>query len=111
MSNRLTGTAEYYVKNTSDLLLSVKVAQPAGVEERLENVGKLRNRGGELALEALAVSSPSMTWRAGLTFTADRQKIGNPASRGGTPSAGGVSRPGQSGRVSELICPGLPTVT
>ncbi len=28
MSNRLTGTVEYYVKNTSDLLLSVKVAQP-----------------------------------------------------------------------------------
>src|SRR5437867_3336290 len=52
MSNRLTGTAEYYVKNTSDLLLSVKVAQPAGVEERLENVGKLRNRGVELAFDA-----------------------------------------------------------
>ena len=108
MSNRLTGTAEYYVKNTSDLLLSVKVAQPAGVEERLENVGKLRNRGVELSLEALAVSSPNMTWRAGLTFTADRNKIVNLASRGGTLSSGGVSGQGQSGQVSELIGPGLP---
>ena len=111
MSNRLTGTAEYYVKNTSDLLLSVKVAQPAGVEERLENVGKLRNRGVELAFDALAVSSPSTTWRAGLTFTADRNKIVNLASRGGTISSGGVSGQGQSGQVSELIGPGLPLGT
>ena len=111
MSNRLTGTAEYYVKNTSDLLLSVKVAQPAGVEERLENVGKLRNRGVELSLDALPASSPSMTWRTGLTFTADRNKIVNLASRGGTISSGGVSGQGQSGQVSELIGPGLPLGT
>ena len=65
----------------------------------------------ELSLDALPASSPSMTWRTGLTFTADRNKIVNLASRGGTISSGGVSGQGQSGQVSELIGPGLPLGT
>ncbi len=107
MSNRLTGSVEYYVKNTSDLLLSVKVPQPAVVEERLENVGKLRNRGVELSLDALAISRPSLIWRAGITFAASRNKVTNLGSRG-TITSGGVSGQGQSGQVSQLIAPGLP---
>src|SRR5687767_4684438 len=43
MNNRFTGTLEYYQKNTSDLLLTVAVPQPALVGDRLENIGKVRN--------------------------------------------------------------------
>jgi iron complex outermembrane receptor protein len=111
ISNRLTGTAEYYVKNTTDLLLSVSVPQPAGVETSLENIGKLRNRGVELSLDALAVSRPSMTWRAGLTFTADRNKVVSLSQPGGSISSGFVSGQGQSGQVSEVIKAGLPLGT
>ena len=111
MSNRLTGSAEYYVKNTSDLLLSVSVPQPAGVETSLQNIGKLRNRGFELSLDALAASSPTMTWRAGLTFTADRNRVINLTQQGASITSGGVSGQGQSGQVSELIRAGLPLGT
>jgi len=110
LSNRLTGSLEYYVKNTSDLLLSVKVPQPAVVEERLENVGKLRNRGVELSLDALAVSRPALTWRAGITFATSRNKVTDLGSKGSITS-GGVSGQGQSGQVSQLIAPGLPLGT
>ena len=111
MSNRVTGSAEYYVKNTSDLLLSVAVPQPAVAETRLENVGKLRNRGIELSLDALAISRPSMTWRAGLTFATSRNKVTDlgPYKTGLT--SGGVSGQGQSGQVSQRIAVGLPLGT
>src|SRR5947209_14652013 len=46
-NDRITGGIEIYQKNTSDLLLSVAVPQPAVVPTQLENVGSLRNRGLE----------------------------------------------------------------
>jgi iron complex outermembrane receptor protein len=52
LRNRFFGTIEYYIKNTKDLLLTVPVSQPALVSERLENIGKVSNRGLELSLDA-----------------------------------------------------------
>jgi iron complex outermembrane receptor protein len=73
--NRLAGSAEYYVKNTSDLILEVPVPQPQPASTRLENVGKLRNRGVELSLDALMVSQPGLTWRTGVVFAAERNRV------------------------------------
>lgn len=73
--NRLAGSVEYYVKNTSDLLLEVPVPQPQPAATRIENVGKLRNRGLELTLDALLVSRPGLTWRTGLVFAAERSAV------------------------------------
>jgi len=111
MSNRLTGSAEYYVKNTSDLLLSITVPQPAVSETELQNVGKLRNRGIELSLDALAISRPTMTWRAGLTFSADRNRVVDLGPYASGLTSGGVSGQGQSGQVSQLIKKDLPLGT
>src|SRR5881296_1276841 len=73
--NRLAGSVEYYVKNTSDLILEVPVPQPQPASTRLENVGKLRNRGVELSLDALLVSRPGLTWRTGVVFAAERNAV------------------------------------
>jgi iron complex outermembrane receptor protein len=110
LNNRISGTIEYYVKSTSDLLLEVPVPQPAPVERRLENVGKVRNRGFELSLDALAISRPQLTWRAGFVFAMERNKVvnlGNNASL----STGNVSGQGQSNQISQRIIPGEPLGT
>ena len=75
MNNRIAGSIEYYVKNTSDLLLQVPVPQPQPSATRIENVGKLRNRGVELTLDALLVSHPGLTWRTGLVFALERNAV------------------------------------
>jgi iron complex outermembrane receptor protein len=75
MNNRLAGTIEYYVKNTSDLILQVPVPQPQPASTRLENVGKLRNRGLELTLDALLVARPGLSWRSGLVFALERNAV------------------------------------
>jgi TonB-dependent starch-binding outer membrane protein SusC len=110
MNNRISGTIEYYVKSTSDLLLEVPVPQPAPVERRLENVGKVRNKGFELSLDALAISRPQLTWRAGIVFAMERNKVVNLGNNAFL-STGNVSGQGQSNQISQRIIPGQPLGT
>ena len=109
MNNKIAGTVEYYVKNTSDLLLEVAVPQPAEPSSRIENVGKMRNQGLEVSLDAVLASHPGLTWRAGLVFAAERNKV---VDLGGGPiRSGTVSGQGQSDVWAERLIPGQPLGT
>jgi len=110
MNNRLSGTVEYYHKNTKDLLLTIDVPQPALASTQLQNIGRLTGHGFELSLDALAISRPSLTWRAGFVFAAERSKV---VDLGGATaiSTGYISGQGQSNAVSERLMPGQPIGT
>jgi len=110
MNNRFNGSIEYYVKNTSDLLLTVPVAQPAVVSTRLENIGKTRNRGLEMTLGGEVVNRPNMTWTAGLVFDVQRNEVVDLGGRSFL-STGRISGEGQSGAVAQRIIPGEPIGT
>ncbi len=105
MDNRLTGSFEYYVKNTDDLLLEVVVPQPAAVERRLENIGKVKNTGFEAIVDWLITNRANLTWTAGLVFAAEKNEV---TDLGGLNfiTTGFVSGQGQSGQVSQRILPG-----
>jgi iron complex outermembrane receptor protein len=109
-NNRLSGSVEYYVKNTSDLLLDVTVPQPAVVGTRLENIGKVRNRGLEIALDAVAISSSNLTWLAGIVFSTEKNEVVDLGGRQFIVT-GGVSGEGQSGNNVQRILPGEPLGT
>ena len=111
MQNRLSGTAEYYVKNTSDLLLEVDVPQPAPVTRRLQNIGKVRIRGFELTMDALPIARPGMTWRAGIVLSAERNKVITIGDTASLINSGFASGEGQSGQVSQVVKAGLPLGT
>lgn len=121
LDSRISGSVEYYVKNTSDLLLSVPVAGPALAAERLQNIGAVRNRGLELSLDALAMSRPNLTWRAGLVFARERNKVvhlGENCGQAGNVEpcflslpTGRVSGQGQSDQIAQRIIPGQPLGT
>ena len=110
MNSRISGTVEYFHKNTKDLLLTIDVPQPALQPTQLKNVGRLTGHGVELTLDALAISRPSLTWRAGLVFAAERTRV---ADLGGAQfiSTGFISGQGQSNAVSERLIPGQPIGT
>ena len=103
--NLLSGTVEYYVKNTSDLLLTVPVPQPAVVATRLENVGKIRNRGLEFSMDAAAVSTADLSVVLGLIGSVDRNEVVS-LGRSAFITTGSVSGQGQSGQNSQRIMPG-----
>ena len=49
-NNRLTGSINYYINQTEDLLITKKLSPSAGYQNPILNVGKIRNRGFELEL-------------------------------------------------------------
>jgi len=110
MNNRISGTVEYFHKDTKDLLLTIDVAQPALQPTQLRNVGRLTGHGLEITLDALAISRPSLTWRAGLVFAAERTNVKD---LGGASfiSTGFISGQGQSNAVSQRLIPGQPIGT
>ena len=110
LNNRFSGTIEYYIKNTEDLLLEVTVPQPAIVSTRLENIGKVRNSGLEASLDALVITRPDLTWQAGFVFAAERNEVRDLGGRAFI-ATGGISGQGQSGQNSQRIIPGEPLGT
>ncbi len=104
--NRISGSIDYYVKNTSDLLLEVTVAQPAVQPDRLENIGKVRNTGLEANINALVINKSNLTWEAGLVFAAENNEVVDLGGRNFI-TTGFVSGQGQSDQVSQRILPGF----
>ena len=110
LNDRFTGSLEYYVKNTNDLILEVSVPQPAVVGTRLENVGRFQNKGVEFSLDGQVLNRPNNLWTAGIVFAAERSKavdLGPYTFR----ATGGVSGQGQSDQNSQRIIPGEPLGT
>ena len=50
--NRLSFNTDYYIKNTSDLLSWVPIAQSTGYTTVIKNIGEIQNRGFELGIGA-----------------------------------------------------------
>jgi len=110
LNNRLNGSLEYYVKNTHDLLLTVQVPQPAVVGDRLENIGKLQNKGVEFSLDGLLVQRGDFSWNAGLVYSHDKNKIVDLGTRTFIPDAL-ASGQGQSNQFTQRIMVGQPIGT
>ena len=110
LKSRLSGTIEYYSKNTEDLLLEIPVPQPAVVATRLDNIGRVKNAGWEGSLDALLLNEHNRTLSVGLTYTANRNRV---VSLGELQQifTGIGSGQGQSATNSEIIVPGEPLGT
>ena len=75
LNNRLSGTFEYYVTNTHDLLLSVNLPSTSGVSSYMANVGSTQNKGWELMLNGTILKTRDWQWDAGINFAGNRNKI------------------------------------
>jgi len=51
-NNRLSGSFDYYKKNTTDVLLFVDIPQTTGIASQLQNIGKLYNQGFEALISS-----------------------------------------------------------
>lgn len=81
LGGRLSGTLEYYIQNTTDLLQSVSLPSTSGVERYMANVGKTRNRGVELTLNGIILENRNgWSWDASLNLSANRNKLTSLAS-------------------------------
>lgn len=76
-NNRLSGSVDYYVQNTDDLLLGRQLPTASGFNSVIENVGATRNKGIEFSLRGVVIDKPEkkLRWTNQITFTRNREQI------------------------------------
>ncbi|MCF0063279.1 TonB-dependent receptor [Dyadobacter chenwenxiniae] len=74
LDNRLTGSIDYFQKQTKDLLLQLPVPRTTGFTTTFENVGGLKNSGFELGLNSINITAP-FTWRTSANFSAVKNEV------------------------------------
>ena len=72
---KVSGTIEYYKRNTEDLILDDKVPNSTGFNNVLDNVGEIENSGIEISLNSVNLTLPDFSWSTNLTFTANQDKV------------------------------------
>lgn len=76
LRNRLTGTIEYYITKTEDILLGLGLPGTSGVASITQNIGSTENKGFELALNATILNnSDGWTWDAGVNFYTNKNRL------------------------------------
>lgn len=110
LNNRLTGSVDYYIKKTSDLIYTYSVSTTQYFYPFFTtNIGRIKNSGIEVVLNAVPVKSQSFTWRSSFNVSHNKnvvESISNakfPIDYIQTAFLGGK---GQSSLTSQIIQPG-----
>ncbi len=76
LNNRINGSIEYYQKHTKDLLNTISAAAGTNFINLITaNVGKMKNKGVEANVNAMAIQSKDFTWEVGYNITWNDSKI------------------------------------
>lgn len=78
--NRLSITADFFIKNTKDLLLAQSLAHATGFESQMQNIGKIQNKGIELSLISTNVQTKNFTWQTNFNISFIRNELKSLAS-------------------------------
>jgi TonB-linked SusC/RagA family outer membrane protein len=73
---RISGSIDYYVRNTKDLLWTYSVPVPPNLyNTSYANVGTIRNSGIEVTLNLVPVKTASFSWNSSILFSRNRNKL------------------------------------
>lgn len=75
LGGRISGTADYYVQNTYDLLLDRQLPITSGYGSVLENIGETRNSGIELSVSTVNVDRDGFRWSTDINWSVNRNEI------------------------------------
>ena len=73
--SRLKLTADWYLKNTRDLLLQATIPSSSGYTSAMMNIGSMRNQGGEITLDAVLIQKKNFSWSANFNIALNRNKV------------------------------------
>jgi len=75
-NGRLSGSFEYYIQKTNDILLDVSLPSTAGVTSFTGNIGKTENKGWEFSLNGIIIDNKNgWNWSAGINLYQNRNKL------------------------------------
>lgn len=75
LRNRINGSLDFYRRDTRDLLMQRSLPITSGYDSTWQNVGKTRNQGIELALNAVVIESKDFKWDMGITYAYNKNEI------------------------------------
>ncbi|GAB2780707.1 TonB-dependent receptor [Rhabdobacter roseus] len=73
-NDRITILADYYIKNTSDLLINVQIPRTSGFQTAFKNIGEIQNQGFEFELTTNNLVG-AFRWTTSLNMTFNRNKV------------------------------------
>jgi TonB-linked SusC/RagA family outer membrane protein len=74
-ANRVSGSIEVYDQKTTDLLLRKSLPAVSGYVEKIENIGKTRNRGVEITISTVNVQTKNITWSTDINWAKNDEEI------------------------------------
>lgn len=75
MNNRLSGSLEYYITDTHDMLYTINIPSTTGFTSTSINIGKIHNNGIELSLNGAIVRTEDFSWSAEFVFSRNRNQV------------------------------------
>ncbi len=106
LSDRLSGSIDYYIKNTTDLLLRRNAAQPAVANQIFDNLdATVVNKGWELALSYVAVENNDFTFSISGNVSHNKNELKDFS---GVLDAGTIYGQGLTGAYAQRLAGGHP---
>lgn len=111
LDDRITGSLEYYRKDTDNLLVEIDVPQPAVVSTRIDNIGSMKNTGIEFALQGILVDQEDLNVSINANLATNNNEVKSLGGGRDRIVYGDVSGPGLTGVQSQIIIPGSPVAS
>ena len=100
-NNRISFTADAYDGTTKDLLLNVEVPASSGFQNVTRNVGRVGNRGIELAMHSINMQRSSFQWSSDVNVSMNRNKV-LALGANGAPIRSGTSAEGSNTHITMI---------
>jgi len=75
LKERISLTADYYYKRTTDLLLNASMPTSTGYLTAFKNIGIVSNRGLEFTLNTVNINTKNFTWSSNFNIAFNRNRI------------------------------------
>jgi hypothetical protein len=75
LNSKISGTVDYYIRKTNDLLLFRSLPNVTGFSNVISNLGSVGNNGLEVAINTENISKKNFVWRSTYSFWTNDNKI------------------------------------
>jgi TonB-linked SusC/RagA family outer membrane protein len=75
LRGKISGSIDYYVRKTKDLLVNRSLPTVTGFTSILANLGEVENRGFEMSVSSVNMQRKNVEWRTTLSFWVNKNKI------------------------------------
>jgi TonB-linked SusC/RagA family outer membrane protein len=75
LNNRLSISADYYHKTTSDLLYNMPIPSTSGFTSMIQNIARMQNKGFEFSISTTNIDRKKIKWVTSANFSTNANKI------------------------------------